>query len=98
MTSEKAQKTLPIDVRMCRDCKSTIFSRKDFEEELSHKPSDQRSYENLLQFERGIRILLANFQRSLVTLQDPSKPPSHEQLAEASKVRKRVIDSFGKSD
>lgn len=96
--SEKSHKALAIDVRMCRDCKSTIFSRKDFDEELSHKPLDQRSYENLLQFEKGIRLLLASFQRSLVTLQDPSRPPSHEQLAEASKVRKRLIDSFGKYD
>jgi rabenosyn-5 len=83
---------------MCRDCKRTIFCRKDFEEELSHKPPDQRSYENLLQFERGIRLLLASFQRSLVTLQDPAKPPSHDQLAEASKVRRRLIESFGKYD
>jgi rabenosyn-5 len=83
---------------MCRDCKETIFSRKDFEEELSHKPPDQKSYENLLQFEKGIRLLLASFQRSLLTLQDPTKPPSHDQLAEASKVRRRLIDSFGKYD
>lgn len=83
---------------MCRDCKTTIFSRKDFEEELSHKPPDQKSYENLLQFEKGIRQLLASFQRSLVTLQDPDKPPSHTQLTEASKVRKRLIEFFGKYD
>jgi rabenosyn-5 len=83
---------------MCRDCKSTVFSKKDFAAELSHKPPDQRAYENLLQFEKGIRLLLPNFQRLLVALQDPEKPPSHFQLAEASKVRKRLIDSFGKYD
>jgi len=87
-----------VDVRMCRDCKSTVFSRKDFEAENSVKPPDQRAYENLLQFEKGIRVLLPNFHRLLVTLQDPDKPPSHVQLAEASKVRKRLIDSFGKYD
>jgi len=31
-------------------------------------------------------------------LQDPEKPPSHDKLAEAAKVRKRLIDSFGKYD
>jgi rabenosyn-5 len=87
---------MSIDIRMCRDCKTTIFSKKDFEDEISHKPPDQRAYENLLQFERGIRPLLASFQKSIVMLQDPDKPPSHIQLAEASKVRKRLIDSFGK--
>jgi rabenosyn-5 len=83
---------------MCRDCKTTVFSKKDFAAEVSHKPPDQRAYENLVQFEKGIRLLLPNFQRLLIALQDPDKPPSHIQLAEASKVRKRLIDSFGKYD
>lgn len=87
-----------IDIRMCLDCRTTIFSKKDFEAELSHRPPVQKSYENLLQFERGIRPLLASFQRTLPMLQDPDKPPSHTQLADASKVRKRLIDSFGKYD
>jgi rabenosyn-5 len=95
--SEKAG-DLAIDIRMCRDCKTTVFSKKDFAAEALHKPPDQRAYENLLQFERGIRLLLPNFQRLLLALQDPDKPPSQIQLAEASKVRKRLIDSFGKYD
>jgi rabenosyn-5 len=37
--------------------------------EISHKPPDMRAYENLVQFERGIRLLLPKFQRLLVTLQ-----------------------------
>lgn len=90
--------TVHLDVRMCRDCKSTIFNRKDFDAETAAKPQVQRAYENLLQFERGIRPLLASFQRTLPMLQDPDKPPTHTQLAEASKVRKRLIDSFGKYD
>jgi rabenosyn-5 len=83
---------------MCRDCRTTIFSKKDFADALSHKPPDQRAYENLLQFEKGIRLILPNFQRLLMALQDPDKPPSHAQITEASKVRKRLIDSFGKYD
>lgn len=90
--------TVDIDVRMCRDCKSTIFSRKDFDAETASKPRLQRAYENLLQFERGIRPLLASFQRTLPMLQDPDHPPTHQQISEASKVRKRLIDSFGKYD
>ncbi len=96
--SEKAASPLKLDIRMCRDCKTTIFSKKDFEDELSHKPPDQRAYEILLQFEKGIRLLLPDFQRLLIALQDPEKPPSQVQLAQASKVRKRLIDSFGKYD
>ncbi|KAG9240279.1 FYVE zinc finger-domain-containing protein [Calycina marina] len=97
-SSEKPSSSITLDVRMCRDCKATIFSKKDFESELQHKPPDQRAYENLLQFEKGIRLLLPNFQRLLMALQDPEKPPLPAQLSEASKVRKRLIDSFGKYD
>ncbi|PBP28173.1 vacuolar segregation protein pep7 [Diplocarpon rosae] len=97
-SEKKGTAGLGIDVRMCRDCKSTVFSKKDFAAEVSHKPPDQRSYENLLQFEKGIRLLLPKFQRLLIALQDPDKPPSHQILTEASKVRKRLIDSFGKYD
>lgn len=95
--SEKAG-DLALDIRMCRDCKTTVFSKKDFEAESLHKPADQRAYENLVQFEKGIRLLLPNFHRLLAALQDPEKPPTPAQLAEASKVRKRLIDSFGKYD
>jgi rabenosyn-5 len=83
---------------MCRDCKTTIFSKKDFAAEMAIKPADLRAYENLIQFEKGIRLLLPSFQRLLIALQDPDKPPTAAQLAEASKVRKRLIDSFGKYD
>ncbi|KAI9052939.1 hypothetical protein LZ554_003211 [Drepanopeziza brunnea f. sp. 'monogermtubi'] len=99
LQSEKNGTTeLSIDIRMCRDCKATVFNKKDFAASVSHKPPDQRAYENLLQFEKGIRLLLPNFQRLLIALQDPDKPPSHQTLTEASKVRKRLIDSFGKYD
>jgi hypothetical protein len=83
---------------MCRDCKTTIFSKKDFAAEVSHKPPDQRAYETLLEFEKGIRLLLPKFQRLLITLQDPDQSPSHTQIGEASRVRKRLIDNFGKYD
>jgi hypothetical protein len=97
MASEKAG-DVALDVRMCRDCKTTVFSKKDFAAETLHKPPDQRAYENLVQFEKGIRLLLPNFHRLLAVLQHPEKPPTPTQLVEASKVRKRLIDSFGKYD
>lgn len=105
------QKPLPgsqqvvVDVRLCRDCNHTIFARRDFIASLQFKPTDQRSYETMRQFERGIRQLLPSFQRALLTLQpdglsnDPRQerpPPTHAQIQEAGKIRKRLIDSFGK--
>ncbi|KAL1608537.1 carboxypeptidase Y-deficient [Paraconiothyrium brasiliense] len=87
-----------VDVRMCKDCNHTLFSRSDFDRELAQKPTDQRAYENLAQFERGIRLLLPRFQKLLMALQDPEKPPSPQQLTDATKVRKRLMDAFSQYD
>ncbi|OAA74369.1 Zinc finger, FYVE/PHD-type [Akanthomyces lecanii RCEF 1005] len=95
-----------IGIRMCQDCNHTIFSGRDFNASLEMKPADQRSYETLRQFERGIRQLLPSFHRVLLALQ-PDKlengevdlnkpPPTRAQIQEAGKIRKRLIDSFGK--
>ncbi|KAF1732987.1 Vacuolar segregation protein PEP7 [Beauveria bassiana] len=95
-----------VDIRMCQDCNHTIFSGRDFNASLELKPADQRAYETLRQFERGIRQLLPSFHRVLLALQ-PDKlesgevdlnkpPPTRAQIQEASKIRKRLIDSFGK--
>jgi rabenosyn-5 len=96
--TEKSGSKVAIDVRMCKDCQRTIFSKADFSREFSSSPPDQRAYQNLLQFEHGIRLLLPRFQRLLLTLQDPEKPPSPAQLAEAAKVRKRLTDAFTQYD
>jgi len=96
---------------MCRDCKSTIFSKRDFTASIAHKPPDQRAYETLRQFERGIRQLMPSFQRTMMALQLPAEsgdlhrsassglskpPPTHAQIQEAAKIRKRLTDSFTK--
>ncbi|KAG8526538.1 uncharacterized protein KY384_008738 [Bacidia gigantensis] len=93
--TEKAAKEVAIDIRMCKDCRHTVFSKADFAASKSHKPPDVKAHENLLQFEQGIRMMLPKFQRLLLILQDPDKPPSSTQLAEASRTRKRLVDAFG---
>ena len=95
---EKGDSLIDIDIRMCKDCKHTVFSKREFAEELAKEPPDVRTYGNLVEFERGIRLLLPKFQSLLTALQDPEKPPSPAQLADASKVRKRLMDSFTKYD
>lgn len=98
MLSEKANGKVAVDVRMCKDCQRTIFSKADFAREVSNQTPDQRAYQNLMQFEHGIRLLLPKFQRLLSVLQDPVKPPTPAQLADASKVRKRLTDAFTQYD
>lgn len=96
--SEKGTNQISVDVRMCKDCTHTLFSKADFDRELAQRPVDQRAYENLAQFERGIRLLLPRFQKLLVALQDPEKPPTPQQLSDATKVRKRLMDAFSQFD
>lgn len=97
---------ISIDVRMCCECKHTIFSHKDFIESIRHRPPDQRAYETLRQFEHGIRMLLPSFHKALQALQPPDgskggtdkPPPTHAQIQEAAKMRKRLTDAFRKYD
>ncbi|CAF9935871.1 MAG: carboxypeptidase Y-deficient [Heterodermia speciosa] len=91
---EKATGGVNVDVRMCKDCRNTVFGRQDFAATITEKPPDVRAYENLVQFEGGITSMLPRFQRLLLVLQDPDKPPSPAQLAEASRVRKRLTEAF----
>lgn len=99
-TTEKlgAGHSISLDIRMCQDCRTTIFAKRDFANSISYKPPDQRAYETLRQFERGITQLLPGFQKALAPLQDESGPPSHAQIQEAAKLRKRLTDSFTKYD
>lgn len=96
-----AEENVAVDIRMCRDCKSTIFSKRDFDAATAHKPADQRAYETLRQFEWGIRQMMPLFQCSLQSLQSDApgsnRPPAtRAQIQEAAKIRKRLMDSFTK--
>lgn len=90
---------IPLDIRMCKDCNTTLFARADFDREASSFPeSSQRAFQNLDQFEAGIRLLLPKYQRLLHVLQTPDPPPTHSQLAEATKIRKRLTEAFTRYD
>ena len=96
--TEKSAAQIPIDVRLCKECNTTLFSRRDFDLETQTIDASTRAYSNLTQFEHGIRMLLPRFQKLLNMLQDPDKPPTSAQLSEASKTRKRLMDSFTQYD
>ena len=58
-----------VDVRLCKECKATLFNHRDFKADVSRKPPEVKAYENLVQFERGIRLHLPKFQKLLTALQ-----------------------------
>jgi rabenosyn-5 len=96
--TEKSAVEIPIDIRLCKECNITLFSRRDFDLETQTIDPSTRAYSNLTQFEHGIRMLLPRFQKLLSMLQDPDKPPTSAQLSDASKTRKRLMDSFTQYD
>ena len=61
--------TIAVAVRICRDCKGTLFDKTDFARSLATIPPDQRAFRNLKQFENGIRAMLPRFQKLLLVLQ-----------------------------
>ena len=67
--TEKANGQVGVDIRMCKDCQSTLFSRSDIKATISHRSPDSKAYDNLIQFERGIRLMLPRFQKLLIALQ-----------------------------
>lgn len=95
-----APNTIALDIRLCKDCNQTLFSHRDFADSLATPAitTFTRAYSNLLQFERGIRLLLPKFQKLLQALQDPESPPTGTQIADASRTRKRLMDSFTQYD
>lgn len=94
-TSEKAaaDRLINVDIRLCKDCKTTLFDRRDFQADLSRKPPEVRAYENLVQFERGIRLHLPRFQKLLASLQYVVYPKPIVQLL-TSQQRPEKTTSF----
>jgi rabenosyn-5 len=95
---EKPEGSVSVDIRLCKECNSTLFSKRDFAESLAAPHPLSRSYQNLIQFERGIRMLLPQFQALLTKLQSPDHPPTSQDIANASKIRRRLMDAFTQYD
>lgn len=98
VATKKLEGSVPVDVRLCKECNTTLFSKRDFADSLHAPHPLSRSYQNLVQFERGIRMLMPQFQALLTKLQSPDNPPTSQDIANASKIRKRLMDAFTQYD
>lgn len=88
-----------ISIRICVDCKNTVFSKRNFASEVTgSKPELLRFYDTLKPIKRSIEIALPKFQSLLTEINDPEKPPAPELLHEASRIRRRLLDSFVQFD
>ncbi|KAF8429892.1 FYVE zinc finger-domain-containing protein [Terfezia claveryi] len=91
--SEKPTSNTSLDVRICKECRFTVFSKKDFAADVSHLPPEAKAYSSLVQFEQGILAMMPRFQ-NLTILQNPHITPSQAQASEATRTRKRLLDAF----
>lgn len=60
---------MSLDVRICQECKFTVFNKRDFAADIAHRPADVRAYQSLVQFEQGIKNMMPRFQKLLTSLQ-----------------------------
>jgi hypothetical protein len=97
-SSEKPVSEIALSVRICSACKAIVFSKRDFATDITRRPADLRAYSALVSFEQGIRLMMPRFQKLLTVISDPHITPTVEQLAEASKTRKKLLDTFAQYD
>ncbi|KAK9462389.1 FYVE zinc finger-domain-containing protein [Lipomyces oligophaga] len=98
LTTEKLDDDIQVKVRVCRDCHSVVFGHREFAEDVQSKPAIVKVYGNMMQFKRSIELMLPKFQKMLSGFDDPDHPPSHEQMAEAGQVRKKLLHGFQEYD
>lgn len=96
--SEKPPNDLSLDLRICTTCNTTVFSKRDFALSTTRPHPSTRTYSALIQFQTGIKTMMPRFQRLLAALQDPTKTQTSTQLLEATKTRKRLLDTFAQYD
>ncbi|KAF8423122.1 FYVE zinc finger-domain-containing protein [Tirmania nivea] len=92
--SEKPTNDTSLDIRICKECNFTVFSKKDFAADVSYLPPEAKAYSSLIQFEQGILAMMPRFQNLLTILQNPHINPSQAQVSEATRTRKRLLDAF----
>ncbi|ANB14941.1 Pep7p [Sugiyamaella lignohabitans] len=88
-----------IGIRICRDCKRTIFAKRNFEAEgQADRPDMLKIYDSMAHIKHSIDISLPKFQDMLMKLNDPENPPPHQVLDEAATVRRKLLQSFSQYD
>lgn len=97
--SDDIEGSANINLRLCRDCKdSTFLSDHDSILTVDAAPAYQKSYSALQQYRSSIESLVPRFKKLLITLSDRTILPSKADMAEAKRVRSRLLDAFAQYD
>lgn len=86
-------------LRLCRNCKNVLFLKRNFQKDL-RKPFSKllEKFEVQQNVKKAIMMLMPRFQDMLVKLQDDKAVKSKTIINDASKLRKRLMDTFGMFD
>lgn len=88
-----------ISVRICKDCKDTVFAKQNFNAQLNApKPQVLKYFEALERLRKSIELIFPKFQAMLVAINEPANPPPHETLVEATQIRKKLMELFYQYD
>lgn len=86
-------------LRICRNCKNVLFLKRNFQKDLRKPmPPLLEKFEVQQNFKKAIMMLMPRFQDMLVRLQDDKAVKSKTIVLDASKLRKRLIDTFAMFD
>lgn len=86
-------------LRLCRNCKNVLFLKRNFQKDL-RKPFSKllAKFEIQQNVKKSITTLMPRFQDMLIKLQDDKAVRSKPIIADASKLRKRLMDTFAMFD
>lgn len=91
--SEKTLNEMSLDVRICQECKSTVFTKRDFAADIARRPADVRAYQSLVQFEQGIKNMMPRFQKLLTSLQFATPYYPHRACRRLRRIAEILINS-----
>ncbi|CCH42151.1 Vacuolar segregation protein pep7 [Wickerhamomyces ciferrii] len=86
-------------LRMCRNCKDVLFIKRNFIKDTKNQLSPLlEKFEAQQSIKRAIVMLMPRFQDMLYKLQNDSSIQNKSITADASKLRKKLMDSFASFD
>ncbi|ODQ55702.1 hypothetical protein SAICODRAFT_63697 [Saitoella complicata NRRL Y-17804] len=90
----------PIILRVCHDCKKTLFGKNDFKNHSVTVAQCIKLYDNLLQYKRGIESMVPRFYEELDRMQAVRNLESNHDppAGEALRLRRRLVDAFAQYD
>ncbi|RIA89185.1 FYVE zinc finger-domain-containing protein [Glomus cerebriforme] len=87
------------EIRACKECRSAVFRRKEYNEEIAKTPPVVMLYQKLTKIRSAIDSTLPKFQDMLIMLKSKEIiNQTHADYQVAARTRKELLDSFTQFD